>query len=220
MTTCKRDIYEDMCQKKCSKALEKKEWEDITCYVCMEYQHNAILLCSSHDKGCHPYMYGPIFHHSNCLDQYNKAYTKVISSNVQIVQGTLSVLQDSNLPFEKSEAIKLTCPLCRGQVKGWIVMEHVRDYLNAKKRGCMQDECSYIGSYKQLRKHVRIEHASTCLHMVDLDREQKWRWLEWEREMDYVISIVASRMLEVVVFGDYVIEGHHNNFDMNENEGA
>lgn len=221
LVPCKRDICEDMCQKKCSKALEKKELEDVTCSVCMEYPHNAVLLlCSSHDKGCRPYMCGTSFRHSNCLDQYKKAYTKVISSNMQPMQGTPGVLQDPNLLPEKCEATELACPLCRGQVKGWTVVEPARDYLNAKKRGCMQDDCSFVGNYKELKKHVRAEHPLARPRMVDPAHEQKWRWLEWEREREDVISTVTSTIPGAVVFGDYVIEGHHNDFDTDEEEGA
>ena len=225
LAPCKGDICEDMCQKKCSKALDKKELEDVTCSVCMEYPHNAVLLlCSSHDKGCRPYMCGTSFRHSNCLDQYKKAYTKVISShNGQPVQGSISnpgAPQDSNSPLEKNEVTELACPLCRGQVKGWTVVEPVRDYLNAKKRSCMQDNCSFVGNYKELRKHVRAEHPSARPRVVDPAHEQKWRWLEWEREREDVISTVTSTMPGAVVFGDYVIEGRHNNFDTDDEEGG
>jgi hypothetical protein len=35
----------------------KEEWEEATCPICMEHPHNAVLLiCTSHDNGCHPYM--------------------------------------------------------------------------------------------------------------------------------------------------------------------
>ncbi|RDY08624.1 hypothetical protein CR513_07129, partial [Mucuna pruriens] len=91
--------------------------------------------CSSYDKGCRPYMCGISFHHP--------IMTRVV--------------------VPKSEAVELACPLCRGQVKGWTIVEHVQDYLNAKKRGFMQDGWTYIGSYKRLRKHVQIEHSSTCM---------------------------------------------------------
>ncbi|MQL00606.1 DUF1644 domain-containing protein, partial [Escherichia coli] len=121
-----------------------------------------LLLCSSHDKGCRPYMCGTSFRHSNCLDQYKKAYTEVISPyNGEPMQGSISnpgVPLDANSPLEKSEVTELACPLCRGQVKGWTVVEPLRDYLNAKKRSCMQDSCSFVGNYKELRKHVRAEH--------------------------------------------------------------
>lgn len=218
LPSCKRDICEELCPKKCSKALDKKEWEDVTCSVCMEYPHNAVLLlCSSHDKGCHPYMCGTGFRHSNCLDQYKKAYAKVVSSdNGQPMQGLTndaSAFPDTNLPIEKSEVTVLACPLCRGQVKGWTVVEPVREYLNAKKRSCMQDDCSFLGNYKELKKHVRAEHPSGCPRDVDPAHEQKWRWLEREREREDAISTITSTMPGAMVFGDYVIEEDEEDLD-------
>lgn len=60
-------------------AKEKKDWEDAMCSVCMERPHNAVLLlCSSHEKGCRPYMCGTGPRLSNCLAQFKKAYSKVL----------------------------------------------------------------------------------------------------------------------------------------------
>lgn len=57
-------------------ALFKKDWEDLKCPICMHSPHNAVLLlCSSHEKGCHPYMCDTSYRHSNCLDQFRKAYS-------------------------------------------------------------------------------------------------------------------------------------------------
>ncbi|OIV96227.1 hypothetical protein TanjilG_14904 [Lupinus angustifolius] len=212
----KRDICEDMFPKNCSKALDKKDLEDVTCSVCMEYPHNAVLLlCSSHDNGCRPYMCGTSYRHSNCLDQYKKAYTKVISSSngQQPQQGLISnqgVLQGSNSTCRENEVAKLSCPLCRGQVKGWTIVEPVRDYLNSKKRSCMQDNCTFSGNYRELKKHVRAEHPSACPRAIDPEHENKWRFLEREREREDVISTVTAAMPGALVLGDYVIEGHHN----------
>ncbi|CAL0300791.1 unnamed protein product [Lupinus luteus] len=216
---CKRDTCEDML-KNCSKALDNKDWEDVTCSVCMEYPHNAVLLlCSSHDKGCRPYMCGTGYRLSNCLDQYKKAYAKVISSSngQQPRQGSISsqgvvVLQGSNSTCGENEGSKLLCPLCRGQVKGWTIVEPVRDYLNMKKRSCMQDNCTFSGNYRELKKHVRVEHRSTCPRAVDPEHENKWRFLEWEREREDVISTVTSSMPGALVLGDYVI-GRHRTID-------
>ncbi|OAY70132.1 hypothetical protein ACMD2_14296 [Ananas comosus] len=184
-------------------SLEKKDWEDATCSVCMEYPHNAVLLlCSSHNKGCRPYMCGTSYRHSNCLDQFEKAYTKETSLNED--SHTNSSL--SWPPSEKSEVMELSCPLCRGQVKGWTVVERAREYLNTKKRTCMQDGCSYMGTYKELKRHVRSEHPSAKPREVDPVLEQKWRTLEHERERQDVISTIRSTMPRSVVFGDYVIE--------------
>eukprot|EP01018_Ginkgo_biloba_P040124 Gb_29225 [translate_table: standard] len=57
-------------------ALLKKDWEDAICPICMHSPHNAVLLlCSSYDKGCRPYMCDTSYRHSNCLDQFRKAYS-------------------------------------------------------------------------------------------------------------------------------------------------
>ncbi|XP_020243295.1 uncharacterized protein LOC109821523, partial [Asparagus officinalis] len=173
-----------------SLALEKKDWEDAKCSVCMESPHNAVLLlCSSHDKGCRPYMCATSHRHSNCLDQFNKAYTKTNDN-------------DENL-----ECIDLaSCPLCRGQVKGWTVVEPAREFLNKKMRSCMQDNCSFTGTYKELKKHVRSEHPCAKPREVDPLMQQKWTRLENEREREDVISTIRSSMPRSMVFGDYVIE--------------
>ncbi|KAJ6342817.1 hypothetical protein OIU78_010683 [Salix suchowensis] len=208
-------IATDLCSKKCSKILDKKDWEDVTCSVCMECPHNAVLLlCSSHDKGCHPYMCGTSFRYSNCLDQYKKAYAKSISSTRTADNPIL--VSDSSWPVEKCEATELACPLCRGQVKGWTVVEPAREYLNAKTRSCMQDDCSFVGTYKELRKHMRANHPSAQPRAVDPILEQKWRGLEGEFEHDDVISTIQSTMPGAMVFGDYVIEGGHYGFDTDE----
>lgn len=222
---CNHDILEDLHQKKCSKALEKKDWEDATCSVCMEYPHNAVLLlCSSHDKGCHPYMCGTSFRHSNCLDQYKKAYTKVVSSNDGLpMHSSLNNpvdASDSSLAIEKCEVSELACPLCRGQVKGWTVVEPAREYLNAKKRSCMQDSCSFIGNYKELRKHVRAEHPSARPREVDPALEQKWSRLERQRERDDVVSTIRSTTPGAMFFGDYVIEENNYEFETDGDEGG
>lgn len=215
---CKQRVSEDLIQHKCSKVLEKKDWEDATCSVCMEYPHNAVLLlCSSHDKGCRPYMCGTSCRYSNCLDQYKKAYTKA-----QPLHGSdENPLDDavSTWPVEKCEVTQLACPLCRGQVKGWTVVEPARAFLNAKKRTCMHEKCSFVGTYKELRRHVKTEHPSARPREVDPADEQKWRRLERERERDDVISTITSSMPGAMVFGDYVIEGSHYGFDSDEEDG-
>ncbi|KAK1560337.1 hypothetical protein Q3G72_025467 [Acer saccharum] len=222
LPTWNHSISEDLYPKKCSKALDKKDWEDATCSVCMECPHNAVLLlCSSHDKGCRPYMCGTSFRYSNCLDQYKKAYTKVISSNHE-GNGSADnpiVVSDSGLPVEKCDAMELACPLCRGQVKGWTVVEPARDYLNAKQRSCMQDDCSFVGTYKELRKHMKVDHPTARPREVDPSVEQKWRRLEREREHDDVISTIRSTMPGAMVLGDYVIEGNHYGLDTDAMEG-
>ncbi|KAL4301962.1 hypothetical protein GQ457_10G023410 [Hibiscus cannabinus] len=217
-------VLRDLHPEKGSKALDNKDWEGITCSVCMECPHNAVLLlCSSHDKGCRPYMCGTSFRYSNCLDQYKKFHTKVVSSNHE--EPFLSSVDDSVLaagsrwPVEKCEVPELSCPLCRGQVKGWTVVEPAREYLNSKKRSCMQDDCTFVGSFKELRKHMKADHPCAQPREVDPTLEQKWRSLGREQEQEDVISTIRSTMPGAMVFGDYVIERNHHGFEIDADDG-
>ncbi|PON67773.1 Zinc finger, RING/FYVE/PHD-type [Trema orientale] len=204
-------------KKKCHEASGKKDWEDATCSVCMEFPHNAVLLlCSSYNKGCRPYMCATSNRYSNCLEQYKKAYTKVASaqSSEQLGGSIINVGSSSEggQPNEKSEVPELLCPLCRGQVKGWTVVEPARKYLNAKKRTCMQDKCTFVGNYKELRKHVKAHHPLARPRAVDPVLEEKWKRLECERERSDVISTIISSTPGAVVLGDYVLEPNQSNF--------
>lgn len=50
-----------------------KEWDEVSCPICMDHPHNAVLLiCSSHDKGCRSYICDTSYRHSNCLDRFKK----------------------------------------------------------------------------------------------------------------------------------------------------
>ncbi|KAH9605288.1 hypothetical protein KSS87_016324, partial [Heliosperma pusillum] len=143
------------------KLSEKKDWEGAKCSVCMEAPHNAVLLlCSSYHKGCRPYMCATSHRFSNCLDEYKKAYVK-----------TTTGADSSDLNFgcadEKTAVCELLCPLCRGQVKGWTLVEPARKHLNKKKRTCMEDNCSFVGNFKQLKKHVKANHPSARPRKVD-----------------------------------------------------
>lgn len=82
----------------------------------------------------------------------------------------------------------------------------------------MQDKCTFAGSFKELRRHVKSEHPSARPRVVDPDLERKWRSLERERERDDVISTIRSSMPGAMVFGDYVIERGHE-IDSDEEEG-
>ncbi|OWM90192.1 hypothetical protein CDL15_Pgr006513 [Punica granatum] len=193
------------------KSLKKKEWDQVTCSVCLEYPHNAVLLlCSSYDKGCRPYMCSTGRRYSNCLEQYKKAYMKL-----KEVEGTslgnvpanheLATANLGNMG-EKVQVPELLCPLCRGQVKGCTVVETARKYFNGKKRMCIQEKCMFSGNYKELRKHVRAEHPWARPRAVDPALEEKWKRLEQQRERNDVISTIISSTPGAVVLGDYVIE--------------
>lgn len=192
-------IMKDSHHKKQKRAAEKKEWRDAKCSVCMEYPHNAVLLlCSSYHKGCHPYMCATSHRYSNCLDQYKKAYTK--ANPTQKLNGSID---DPDFSLGTNE---LLCPLCRGQVKGWTVVKRARKYFNSKKRSCMQENCSFVGSYSNLRKHVRAKHPLARPREVDPSLAEKWKKLENDRELDDVMSTINSTMPGSVIMGDYVID--------------
>ncbi|TYI44037.1 hypothetical protein ES332_A01G209200v1 [Gossypium tomentosum] len=107
----------------------------------------------------------------------------------------------------------------KGQVKGWTVVEPAREYLNAKKRNCMQDDCTFVGTFKELRKHMKADHPCAQPREADPTIEQKWRRLEREREQEDVISTIRSTMPGAMVFGDYVIERNHHGFETDEEGG-
>ncbi|KAF9593986.1 hypothetical protein IFM89_026687 [Coptis chinensis] len=52
-----------------------KEWDDALCPICTDHPHNVVLLlCSSFDNGCRPYICDSSFRHSNCLDRFKKYF--------------------------------------------------------------------------------------------------------------------------------------------------
>ncbi|XP_071694125.1 uncharacterized protein [Rutidosis leptorrhynchoides] len=195
-------ILKDSHHKKQKNALEKKEYQDAKCSVCIEYPHNAVLLlCSSHHKGCRPYMCATSHRYSNCLDQYKKAYSKSTpSENARERTGSVDD------PVFSLGSDELLCPLCRGQVKGWTVVKRARKFLNSKKRSCMQDNCPFVGSYKNLRKHVRESHPLARPREVDPSLAEKWKKLENDLELNDVMSTINSTMPGSVIMGDYVVE--------------
>ncbi|CAK9227104.1 unnamed protein product [Sphagnum troendelagicum] len=160
----------------------KAEWEEATCPICMEHPHNAVLLiCTSHDNGCHPYMCDTSYRHSNCLDQYRKAH----DSSYKTQGRTLSAEVDMG---------DLLCPLCRGKVEGWKVVDTARQHLNRKIRNCAQEACGFSGPYEELRKHARGIHPSARPSDVDPARQKDWLRLERQRDLGDVLSTILSAM--------------------------
>ncbi|KAG0469293.1 hypothetical protein HPP92_018621 [Vanilla planifolia] len=183
---------------------EGMDWKYATCAVCMEPPHNAILLlCSSHDKGCRPYMCDTSCYHSNCLDLFKKAGKKSMSTNDLALRCLCSNDQKSSESLEPSCP---QCPLCRGQVKGWTVVEPARKFLNSKKRSCMEMDCSFRGTYRELQKHLKKDHPLARPQEVDPQLEKQWKELVLERERQDVLSFIRSSMPNSVILGDYVLE--------------
>lgn len=200
-----------------------KEWEEARCPVCMEHPHNALLLlCSSHDKGCRPYMCDTSYRHSNCFDQFRKSYADASSEMPQqestqltVEHSTDGLISEStviDLQIERSEEegstsmqpmlcenqaeTKLVCPLCRGHVTGWTVVDSARHFMNAKSRSCACETCDFSGPYTDLRKHARLEHPYVRPSEADPERQQNWRRLERQRDLGDLISTLQSSIGE------------------------
>lgn len=191
-----------------------KEWEDARCPVCMEHPHNAILLmCSSHEKGCRPFMCDTSYRHSNCFDQFHKSFTELPSAPEPLQEPAPPSNQESQfpdlrperlddvastslLPCENQENPKLVCPLCRGQVNGWVVVEAARRFMNSKSRSCASETCEYSGTYVDLRKHARLVHPLVRPSEADPERQRSWRRLERQRDLGDLISTLQSSIGE------------------------
>lgn len=187
-----------------------KEWEDSRCPVCMEHPHNAILLlCSSHDKGCRPFMCDTSYRHSNCFDQFKKSFSEsqpfsplISQSQPSVPSGVTEPLLPDLIPgetlnneSEKSKS-KLLCPLCRGEVNGWVVVDSARIFMNTKARTCASETCDFSGTYTDLRKHARLVHPLSRPSEADPERQRDWRRMERQRDLGDLLSTLQSSMGE------------------------
>lgn len=181
---------------------DAKEWEDARCPICMEHPHNAVLLqCSSYKKGCRPYMCNTSHRHSNCLDQYSKSSasspSKVTFPSISVT--TASDIRSGALPSDEQGGIggcclpkDLVCPLCRGEIYGWDVIEAARKFMNSKSRSCSSEKCDFSGTYSELRKHARAIHPLVRPTEVDPARQRDWSRLEQERDFEDMLSSIHS----------------------------
>uniref|UniRef100_A0A0D9W5K6 Uncharacterized protein n=1 Tax=Leersia perrieri TaxID=77586 RepID=A0A0D9W5K6_9ORYZ len=187
---------------------EKKDWKRATCSICLERPHKAVLLlCSSHSKGCRPYMCDTNHQHSNCLEQFKNAY----------LRGTPACdLSGAAVQAKKPKDTNLACPICRGEVKGWTVVKPARRFLNRKRRACMHEGCSFVGSYKRLCKHVKSKHPSSNPREIDAACLSEWKELEYEKERQDAISIITALNPGARIMGDYFIDP---NSDSNDSHG-
>ncbi|XP_010264060.1 PREDICTED: uncharacterized protein LOC104602164 [Nelumbo nucifera] len=117
--------------------------------------------------------------------------------------------------------LNLKCPLCRGTVTGWKIVKEAREYLDLKRRICSREACSFVGSYRELRRHARRVHPTTRPADVDPSRQRAWRHLEHQREYGDIVSAIRSAIPGAVVVGDYVIEnGDGFSFDRESSSGG
>ncbi|KAK8568697.1 hypothetical protein V6N12_007241 [Hibiscus sabdariffa] len=214
--------YSSSCSRQSSAKLSSeteenlKEWEEARCPVCIEHPHNAVLLiCSSHEKGCRPYMCDTSYRHSNCFDQFRKSFmhastprnpqedgAQLVTTNLSPAAAATSESTVTDLIGERTEEgpsapsisqlSKLVCPLCRGEIKDWVVVERARRIMNAKSRSCASETCNFSGAYKDLRKHARLEHPTVRPSETDPERERNWRRLERQRDLGDLVSTLQS----------------------------
>lgn len=186
-----------------------KEWEEARCPICMESPHNAVLLkCSSYEVGCRPLMCNTSYRHSNCLDQFCKSFASHLSSAILQEIPLASTASHSRevqpeswhpVPSQCGSQLqpKLICPLCRGEIHGYMVLEPARRYMNSKPRSCSSETCEFQGTYPELRKHARSEHPFVRPSEVDPSRLCDWMRMEQERDLeDLFSSIQASSVAE------------------------
>ncbi|XP_068653037.1 uncharacterized protein [Aristolochia californica] len=190
------DTFKDVVPHFGSEQLEQGKlyasWEDITCPICLDSPHNCVLLqCSSYEKGCRAFMCNTGHMHSNCLDRFKTAN---------------GMSTGSDIPTTSDTKVQPTCPLCRGEVTGWIVIEEARAYLNAKKRFCQGENCIYVGTYSELEKHAKLKHPNARPSEVDPARQLDWENFQQSSEIIDVLSTIHSEVPRGVVLGDYVIE--------------
>ena len=179
-----------------------KEWEDARCPICMEPPHNVVLLkCSSHEMGCRPYMCNTSHRHSNCLDQFCKSFASHLSSAIlQEIPLTSPTSHSRDIQPEPGHSSqcgsqlqpKLICPLCRGEIYGYMVLEPARGYMNSKPRNCSCETCEFQGTYPELRKHARSEHPSVRPSEVDPSRQSDWLRMERERNLEDLFSSIHA----------------------------
>jgi len=142
---------------------------------------------------------------SRHLDQHDEGILETADSENLQDRAVLEEELDVDNSSEDSKS-SLHCPLCRGTVLGWEVVEEARNYLNNKKRSCSRDSCSFAGDYLELRRHARRVHPTSRPSDVDPTREQAWQQFERQREYGDIVSAIQSAIPGAVVVGDYVLE--------------
>ena len=70
----------------------------------------------------------------------------------------------------------------------------------------MHEDCSFVGTYKRLKRHVRSKHRSSRPREVDPVRLAEWKEFENEKERQDAISSVSALNPGSVIMGDYIID--------------
>lgn len=180
-------------------------WEDVTCPICLDFPHNGVLLqCSSYHKGCLPFMCDTDNTHSNCLNRFKSAYRMSTVSKDPSSSNWSSGEAFQAIPSSPGNCP--TCPLCRGDVTGWTVIDEARKYLDMKKRFCEEKNCSYVGNFLELKEHAQLKHPHSRPSEIDPARQLDWDNFQQSSEIVDVLSTIHAEVPHGVVLGDYVIE--------------
>ncbi|KAL9230467.1 hypothetical protein vseg_005813 [Gypsophila vaccaria] len=187
-------------QRKSSKIAEVQldtNWDAVTCPICLDYPHNGVLLqCSSYERGCRPFVCDTNHLHSNCLERFKTAYGMPPESKSSSPPNTGS----------PESGGKPSCPLCRGDVNGWVIIEGGRKYLDQKTRNCEEERCLFVGTFSELQKHAQEKHPNSRPSRIDPARQLDWENFQQSSEIVDVLSTIHSEVPRGVVLGDYVIE--------------
>jgi hypothetical protein len=187
--------------------LDKKfdqSWvEDVTCPICLDIPHNAVSLrCTSYEKGCRPFVCDTDQTRSNCLERFKVAHGIPVGVKVSSAVAPL----DSIHIISSNANNRPACPLCRGDVIGWFVIDEARLHLNQKKRCCEESSCSYAGNFHELQKHTQQKHPNSRPSEVDPARRVDWENLQRSSDIIDVLSTIHAHVPNGIVLGDYVIE--------------
>lgn len=179
-------------------------WDDVSCSICLNFPHNGVLLhCSSYKKGCRPFICDTDQNHSNCLERFKNAYKIPAAIKVTSTNGVTVVCFQG---ISSSTSNQPTCPLCRGAVTGWLIIDEARVYLNMKERCCEEKHCTYMGNFFELQKHAKVRHPYSCPSKIDPVRKLDWENFQQSSEIIDVLSTIHAEAPRAVVLGDYVIE--------------
>lgn len=179
-------------------------WEDVTCPICLDFPHNGVLLqCSSYDNGCRPFMCDTDNTHSNCLTRFKSA-SGVPQATECLIASESST--ESTLMIPSTCESRPACPLCRGEVTGWVIIKEARAHLNMKKRCCQEKQCYYMGNFVELQRHALLKHPHSRPSEIDPARQLDWENFQQSSDIIDVLSTIHAEVPHGVVLGDYVIE--------------
>jgi len=184
--------------------IDQSWMEDVACPICLDFPHNAVLLrCTSYEKGCRPFICDTDQTRSNCLERFKGAHG--LPANVKVSSRTLAPLNSIHI-ISSNANNRPACPLCRGDVIGWFVIDEARLHLNQKKRCCEDSCCSYVGNFHELQKHTQQKHPNSRPSEIDPARQVDWENLQQSSDIIDVLSTIHAQVPNGIVLGDYVIE--------------